>query len=189
MVSPSAIVATFGEEHVFTCSSLGGPANTYEWIKDGVYLSGETSSELVVSDVTASDGGIYTCTVSNAAGNGSDSGSLYVNLMVTIQPVDTTAVNGSRAEFRFVAESFPLPSYSWQFLDGTSIEGGFGLNTSTLVLDPVTFSSSGDYRCSATANNNTVDSMIARLTGKCVINCIIYAGLTILQYQRKEVWQ
>ena len=57
------------------CEVLGGPSNTFSWSRSlgqfgsNVEVAGEY---LVLQNVTAADGGQYTCEVSNAAGNGSD---------------------------------------------------------------------------------------------------------------------
>ena len=52
--------------------SGGGPGNTFQWYHGNQLLSGETSFLLEITSVTPSDAGDYTCTVTNAAGSGSD---------------------------------------------------------------------------------------------------------------------
>ena len=51
------------------CSALGGPANTFSWRDSSGTLIG-SMEEVSVSVSDATDGGNYTCTVTNAAGNG-----------------------------------------------------------------------------------------------------------------------
>ena len=50
------------------CINNGGPNNTYTWRKDGFILDGETGSILVLNNIVPSFGGLYNCSVSNAAG-------------------------------------------------------------------------------------------------------------------------
>jgi len=60
-----------GDENVtFVCRTRGGPNNMYEWYKNpggAVVGNGPT---LVLFNISAVDGGVYTCNVSNLAGFG-----------------------------------------------------------------------------------------------------------------------
>ena len=56
----------------FTCGAMGGPGNSFQWSHNGQDLSGETTSTLTLTNISASDDGNYTCTVSNSAGSGFD---------------------------------------------------------------------------------------------------------------------
>ena len=49
------------------CVAQGGPNNVFEWRRQGVVISNDPV--LSISMVTGSDGGVYQCTVSNAAGS------------------------------------------------------------------------------------------------------------------------
>lgn len=66
------------------CTSGGGPSNAFQWEKDGAVLDGETSDTLTLMNVDASFGGLYTCTVSNTAGNESANTTLYVAPYITV---------------------------------------------------------------------------------------------------------
>jgi len=61
----------------FTCSAMGGPGNSFTWVRlsDGVTVSNE--SQLEINVASAFDGSAYECTVENNAGNGSASVTLY----------------------------------------------------------------------------------------------------------------
>ena len=73
LVSPGAVVvtsdifATVNSTVELTCSAEGGPNNMFVWRRQGVVIS--NNPVLSIPMVTGSDGGIYQCTVSNAAGN------------------------------------------------------------------------------------------------------------------------
>ena len=80
-VEPSSLLANQTDTVIFTCSSEGGPGNTYEWFHNGQIISGEISPTLTLANISVSDEGNYTCTVSNAVGSGSDVSTLTINGM------------------------------------------------------------------------------------------------------------
>ena len=57
-----------------TCSADGGPNNDYMWFYGSTSLTNGPVLEL--SNIRASDGGEYTCVVSNAAGSDRESGTI-----------------------------------------------------------------------------------------------------------------
>ena len=69
-ISPSInITATFNSTVTITCSAEGGPNNMFQWIKQGIDSEVVTNnSDLEFPLITGSDGAVYECTVSNAAG-------------------------------------------------------------------------------------------------------------------------
>ena len=71
-VTPRNSLTSQNENAVFTCESEGGPGNTFEWYHGNQLLSNETTPLLEITMVTPSDAGDYNCTVTNAAGSGSD---------------------------------------------------------------------------------------------------------------------
>ena len=54
---------TAGENHMLTCQVTGGGTmtTTYQWLKDGASLSGQTSETLSFSPLRQMDNGSYTC--------------------------------------------------------------------------------------------------------------------------------
>ena len=71
-VNPSVLLINQTDNVTFTCGAMGGPGNSFQWSHNGQDLSGETTSTLTLTNISASDDGNYTCTVSNSAGSGSD---------------------------------------------------------------------------------------------------------------------
>ena len=165
MVEPETKFAEFGDNVTFTCSAQGGPDNEFQWQRNGRDLENETLANLTVANISVSDGGSYTCVVSNAAGNDSETATLYVQPYIETQPEDVLTTNGSEVNFTFEAESFPDPEYQWLNNDTGVI---IAMN-STLTLSPAEFGDEGVYICTATnpATNGTVESM-ALLTSKFV---------------------
>ena len=63
-------MTSFGSSENLTCFAQGGPNNAFEWTNNqGQVVS--NSALLQLQSITGSDGGVYTCTASNAAGSGS----------------------------------------------------------------------------------------------------------------------
>ena len=91
-VSPNPALVNQTDDITFTCGSLGGPENTFAWSFNGQIVSGVTDSSLTISNVTASDGGNYTCGVTNIAGSGSDAATLTGERMHFIN-IELTRVN------------------------------------------------------------------------------------------------
>ena len=61
-----------------TCTASGGPNNTFYWFMGGVArLSQSTDGILNITDITATNGGVYECVVNNTAGNSSANITIY----------------------------------------------------------------------------------------------------------------
>ena len=143
-------IASLNNIVMMMCSSGGGPNNTYEWVKDGTVLNGETSDTLILIIANASFGGDYTCTVSNAAGNDSASTALYVApYIVTPLEEQTLTTSGSNVNITCDADGFPSPIVIWVDMMIAEVE-----NTSLLEFSPVMFGDEGLYRCVATSEIN-----------------------------------
>ena len=63
-----------GDSVTLQCTARGGPGNTFSWFspqENGTIV--DDGSELLITDLTAQDGGEYMCKVANSAGVGMDS--------------------------------------------------------------------------------------------------------------------
>ena len=68
--SSDDVVADEGSSVTLEVIAGGIPDNiTYEWRKDGVIISGQTSNTLTINPVSFSDIGAYTVTPSNSEGS------------------------------------------------------------------------------------------------------------------------
>ena len=145
-------VASFNGVVILECTGGGGPNNTYEWMKDGTVLNDETSDTLTLIIDSASSGGSYTCTVSNAAGSDSASTTLYV-APYTVTPLkeQTLTTNGSNMNISCDADGFPSPTVSWVDMTNAQV-----VNMSLLEFNPVVFGDEGLYRCVAIAEINSI---------------------------------
>ena len=73
-----------GEELQLNCSSQGGPVLEYTWLLSGHIIDNVTASALVIDDVSTTDGGDYTCNVTNNAGYQSNNITVYSKLLPLI---------------------------------------------------------------------------------------------------------
>ena len=167
-VSPEMMIADVGETVTFTCSAQGGPDNTYQWQNDGRNLVNETDAILIVSNITAMNGGNYTCVVTNTAGNDSATAVLYVEPIIVTQPTDILTRNGTVVNFTCAAESFPDPAvYQWEKYNETTGSFYTVSNGSVLEFTPAVFGDEGSYRCVASlpGTSRNATSNLAVLTG------------------------
>ena len=90
--SLAAVDIVLGSNITLTCTSSGSPPDTFTWMKDGVPVTQSTdittvthtntmavfSSSYTISNVSVSDNGTYTCTVTNPIG--SDNNNFTINI-------------------------------------------------------------------------------------------------------------
>lgn len=88
---PAAKSATLGQSVTFTVSTTGSPAPTYQWRKNGVAISGATSSALTLAAVASADTGNYSVVVTNRAGSVT---SANAALTVAARPPQVAVANG-----------------------------------------------------------------------------------------------
>ncbi len=142
-VPPANQTVCSNETALFRVTATG-TALTYQWYFGATALAGQTSSALVLSNVTISQPGTYRVVVSGACGMPvTNSAMLTVNqnITVTIPPTNQVVCSNSAADFRVIAGGAEL-TYQWYF--GTNLLGGE--IASTLVLSNVTVAQTGTYR-------------------------------------------
>ena len=221
--SVPSVTVNDSESITFNCSADGGPNNMFAWVRTEDLMSVDTdvqptdrttpidieglisqfsdsilinSSSLTIDSVNSTlHGGSYTCLVINEAGVGREDTILYVRPVITVQPMDVNAENGSRVVLTCIANSFPEPEYQWERLNSSGhFEPIYQETETTLVFDPVTFSDFGTYRCVVTTPiiDVTVISNQALLTSKnsfCVnmlasfIACFFFLSSSISKQQ------
>ena len=169
--TPSNILR-HGDNVSLTCSARGGPENVFQWQKNGEDLPGENQTTFQLTLVSATDGGEYTCVVSNAAGNDSTSITLYIRPYFTSQPMSIDSEAGQNATFTCEADGFPEPTFEWFRPDSEEFGVNVtGMNTNTLMFTPVQFGDEGDYYCTATSNGTSINSSTVTLTGEmCIVH-------------------
>ena len=155
-VMPGSQIYQRGVEVTLTCSVFGGPLISYQWLFNDRDTDGENSSTLTLTSVNASNGGDYTCVVSNTAGNNSASSRVYIFPYFTIAPEDVESSNGDNATLTCEAEAFPDPSYEWTKIDEIIRENVTGIDSVSLSFEHVLFGDEGSYNCSVTSESGII---------------------------------
>ena len=185
MISPSNETYTSGSTAELICTGMGGPGNRFHWLFQEEFLSNSNADvNITMNDsisllnllrVNASDGGEYSCIISNAAGNDTSSTFLFISPYFTSQPEEVMGPNGSRVVLICEAEAFPPPEYQWGRSGGQEIRNGVvGVNKSMLIFDPIVFGDEGGYFCNVTSQDNTIQSETITATSERIISIKLY---------------
>ena len=151
-IEPSMMTVDNGSNVTFTCSALGGPNNTFIWVRsdelDEIFESDiqpllnttpvdvsdiiselsdiileNGTTTLVIESINATlNGGSYECVVINEAGLGRNDTTLYVRPVITEQPMDVETEVDNIVILTCIADSFPAPEYQWEMMNRTSGE-------------------------------------------------------------------
>jgi hypothetical protein len=160
--APQNQAAVAGSNAVFSVSAAGSTPITYAWRFNGTNIAGATNSTLTITNVQASQQGLYSVVVSNVVftTNSSATLSLLIPPSITNQPAGQEVPAGANASFTCgAAGSGPL---SFQWLSGKSPLAG--ATNSTLVLTNVQSTNAGSIYCVVTNAAGTATSSNALLT-------------------------
>ena len=94
--SLAAVDIVLGSNITLTCTSSGSLPDTFTWMKDGVPVTQSTdittvtytntmavfSSSYTISNVSVSDNGTYTCTVTNPIGSDNNNFIIYIRKLL-----------------------------------------------------------------------------------------------------------
>lgn len=122
---PSARTVVAGSAATFAVVATGTAPLSYQWIKDGVAISGAVGSTFNRNPAAAADTGSYTVVVSNPFGSATSVGvTLTVNAppVITTQPTAQSVTAGANANFNVTATGTAPLSYQWR-KDGVPISG------------------------------------------------------------------
>ena len=68
---------SLGDQLQLNCSSEGGPQLEYTWTFSGSIITNTNSNILTIDNITTSNGGNYTCNVTNNAGSDNNTITVY----------------------------------------------------------------------------------------------------------------
>ncbi|MBI5767106.1 MAG: immunoglobulin domain-containing protein [Verrucomicrobia bacterium] len=172
---PQSASVDAGQSVTFSVAVSGTSPFTYEWRKNSTAIPGATNATLTLANVQGADAGIYSVSVTNAAGwLNSANATLTVRTppVVTVSPANVDIQAGSSAQFSVTATGGSL-TYQWQQLSsgasawvGLRDEGVFsGATTSTLTLTGVAYVLNGaQFRCVVTNQLGVATSGAATMT-------------------------
>ncbi len=157
--------AVGGDPVLFTMGATSPTAATFQWLKNGAPLAGQTAAALEIPAVTADDAASYSVTITNANGVWRSAGATLTVVpaaapRIVSQPRPRMVAAGQSATFAVSATGAPVPGYRW-LKDGTAIVGATG---STHTIAAVQAEDAAAYSVEVSNRVGTVVSDAARLT-------------------------
>jgi len=157
-----------GADHAFGITATSSDPDAtleYQWRKDGMAITGETTDELILTAVSTADAGKYDCVVTVIPGGKSmTSASATLTILdavaITTQPVAQTVAAGNPFTI-FVAATGQAPlTYQW-LQDDVDITGA---TNPTYTVTSATMSHAGVYTCNVTNICGTIKSAPVTVT-------------------------
>ena len=180
---PSASPVAVGSAVSLSVVAGGTAPLSYQWRKDGVAISGATSSTYTIASTKNSDAGSYTVVVTNSAGSAtSNTATLTVMAAataptITSQPSASSVAVGSAASLSVVAGGTAPLSYQWR-KDGVAISGA---TSSTYTIASTKTSDAGNYTVVVTNSAGSVTSNSTVLTVSALPRLYSLAVRTVLE--------
>ena len=147
---PDSLELCEGNTATFSVSATGSIAS-YQWRKNGVNISGATSSSLVINNVSPSNNGNYDVVITGSLGSCPNVISNQASLNVTLQP--TASINYGSASYckSFAGNENVVLNGTNAYQGGTFTvsPSGLTINASTGAITPST-STPGNYTISYT---------------------------------------
>jgi Leucine-rich repeat (LRR) protein len=160
---PSSRTNITGSDATFTVVATGTAPLSYQWQFGGNNIAGATASSLTLNNVQLSSAGDYSVVVTNVAGTLASAVAtltVWAPPAISLQPASRTNLTGTSASFSVTATGTAPLSYQWQF-GGAPISGA---TTSTLILNNVQLSETGNYSVTITNVAGSLTSSAAALT-------------------------
>ncbi len=181
VLQPVGTVVRAGSNYTFQAVATGPAPIGYFWLKNGVQISGATSTSLALTNLQDSATANYVAVATNAFGSTTsvvaaltvDSRPLLVG-----EPADASVAPGSPASF-VVSVNGPSLNYFWS-KDGSPIAGA---TNATFTITNVVLGSQGSYQAIVTNFAGSVTSRVAALTFNSVALNIVAqpVSLTVTQ--------
>ena len=156
-----------GDTAVIQCTSRGGPNNTYQWQFNTTNLDNETYQNLTLFGVTATNGGLYTCVVSNLAGFDMASTFVFISPYIVTEHGGVSTSTGSTVTLVCDAEAYPDPEYLWFRSDGEAIREEITNSSRDLIISSIEYGDEGGYYCVASARGRNITSLVGLIYGRC----------------------
>lgn len=162
---PQAQTANVGDTVVLRVTATGDSPFTYQWIRNGIELSGGKNSTLTFSPVGLLDAADYSVRVTNASGN-APSATVHLTVvasaippLITLQPVSASTNSGSNVEFRIQATGTPNPTYQWFHENVLLVD-----STNAILQVTASELTKGSYHAVASNSAGSVPCSLATLT-------------------------
>ena len=160
---PQSVTTPTNTSVQFNVTVCGMPPYFFQWSKDTTPLPGANGPMLQLQNLQLGDAGVYTVSISNAAGViVSSPAQLSVQLppVILTQPVSLITTGYSRVTFNVVGGITPPFLYQWMF-NGLNL---LGQTNDTLVLPSAQPEQEGDYTVQLRNTAGTIVSAPAHLS-------------------------
>ena len=164
-IQPIAASQAVASNFTFSVTATGTPTISYQWHKDGIVISGATSSTYTLNNITIQNAGSYSVKVSNSVGfTFSNAVALTVigtsAPVIHIQPISTTVYENQAFSLYVSAFGIPAVSYQWR-KNGVNIPNETNYTYSKTNAN---FDMGGPYSVVVTNSVGSVTSNTATLT-------------------------
>lgn len=171
-VHPSSNVnVTAGQNITLSVTATSTTPMTYQWRRNGVNISGATSSSYTITNVQSGNTGAYTVVVTNSYGS-TTSNTANIALadcstpVITVQPTSSTTLTvGQQYSLSVTATSTSSMTYQWR-KNGVNISGA---TSSSYNIPTVQTGDSGTYTVVITNSCGSSTSNNASLTVNAVV--------------------
>jgi hypothetical protein len=166
---PQALTVVAGSNATFSVAVSGTAPFSYQWVRNGVALSGNDAPTLTVTNAGLADAGAYFVQVFNSAGLASSTPVTLTVLnppQLLASPLPLTVLEGRTTNLSAFATGTPAPAYAW-FRDGVRLVnsvGYSGVSTTNLLVHGATAGHAGQYYVVATNVAGSVTSAPVTLT-------------------------
>ena len=164
---PASQTVTVGQTATFSVTPSGTAPFTYQWKKNGINISGATSSSYTTPVTSIADNGaVYTVAVGNSAGVITSSDATFTVQpavtapALTAQPSNQSVIAGQSATFSVAATGTAPLSYQWK-KDGTHISGA---TSSSYTTPPISADTAALYTVTVSNSLGSVTSNSATVT-------------------------
>ena len=145
-IQPASQTAPVGANVLLLVAASSDTQVGYQWQKDGVSLTGQTSATLLLNNVQSVDAGGYSVVVSNSAGVVTSATAILtvgtsVAPIVVVPPVSQEVEVGANVTFAITATGTAPLSFQWR-KDGVALEGK---TSASLTLEAVAVADAGKY--------------------------------------------
>jgi Immunoglobulin I-set domain len=131
VTQPASVTVPLGQTATFSVSATGTGTLTFQWFKNGVAISGATSSTYTTPPTVAGDSGsVFTVTATNSVGSVSSG---PATLTVQLPPPLAKSLVPSSATPPYYSSVMLLPTFS----GGTAVIGSSGVGSSDITTSAV----------------------------------------------------
>jgi pectate lyase len=162
---PVSLTVTQGQTAVFSASADGTAPLTYQWYYNtNTLLSGQSGTELTLTNVQGTNVGSYAVRVSNAGGNITSTQATLIVLTppgIVTQPQSQSVVESNNVTFTVLATGTAPLSYQWYYNTNTTIPTA---TNASYMLTNVATNQAGTYHVRIANPYGSATSAVANLT-------------------------